>query len=202
MSSWEEKDDQWRRHSFCDVHSRLWQLCWAVEALPAEVQRSHEGGKDLIPDSHFREKIFGFIFAGFQGERQMEAELSNLGGEVMAGQQLQVCLPLFQHMLFGIHLYQEFPVHPPSQTCASPLLTQAPCRPWLPVRETSCSPTAMASSFNCRAAWKRWSKKNQAFTHSIELVEAKMLYTIKNYSGNYSKLESMCTVTPIFHMME
>ena len=47
----------------------------------------------------------------------MEAELSNLGGEVMAGQQLQVCLPLFQHMLFGIHLYQEFSVHPPSQTC-------------------------------------------------------------------------------------
>ena len=28
----------------------------------------------------------------FQGERQMEAELSNLGGEVMAGQQLQVLL--------------------------------------------------------------------------------------------------------------
>ena len=50
------------------------------------------------------EKIFGFIFAGFQGERQMEAELSNLGGEVMAGQQLQVCLPLFHPMLFGIPL--------------------------------------------------------------------------------------------------
>ena len=34
-----------------------------------------------------------FAFACFQGERQMEAELSNLGGEVMAGQQLQVWHP-------------------------------------------------------------------------------------------------------------
>ena len=32
------------------------------------------------------------LFFFFQGERQMEAELSNLGGEVMAGQQLQVHL--------------------------------------------------------------------------------------------------------------
>ena len=29
----------------------------------------------------------------------MEAELSNLGGEVMAGQQLQVCLPLFHPLV-------------------------------------------------------------------------------------------------------
>ena len=65
-------------------------------------------------------------------------------------------------------------------TCVLPLLTQTLNRPWLPVRETSCSPTAMASSFNCRASWERWSTKLQAFTHSIELVEAKVLYIIKN----------------------
>ena len=48
-----------------------------------------------------------FAFACFQGERQMEAELSNLGGEVMAGQQLQVWhpptpIPTFQLLTISV----------------------------------------------------------------------------------------------------
>ena len=75
-------------HLVCHVHPWLRQLCRTIETLPPEIQRSYEG--------LFKKRTnhnMSFAFACFQGERQMEAELSNLGGEVMAGQQLQVWLP-------------------------------------------------------------------------------------------------------------
>ena len=75
-------------HLVCHVHPWLRQLCRTIETLPPEIQRSYEG--------LFKKRTnhnMSFAFACFQGERQMEAELSNLGGEVMAGQQLQVWHP-------------------------------------------------------------------------------------------------------------
>ena len=94
-----------------------------------------------------------FAFACFQGERQMEAELSNLGGEVMAGQQLQVWqpptnshLPIIDHLCWRPSWFDTKPV------CFwfDLVIYFVHFRPWLPVRVMSCSPIAMASSSNYR----------------------------------------------------
>jgi len=45
-----------------------------------------------------------------KGERQMEAELSNLGGEVMAGQQLQALTASEGDVLLTYSNGQQFPV--------------------------------------------------------------------------------------------
>ena len=99
-------------HLVCHVHPWLRQLCRTIETLPPEIQRSYEG--------LFKKRTnhnMSFAFACFQGERQMEAELSNLGGEVMAGQQLQVWhpptnshLPIIDHLCWQPSWFDTKPV--------------------------------------------------------------------------------------------